>query len=200
MYSFGSMMTLIPVRQETSVAASGFWIGVESMTVEALTMAASHPRPVFCGRLSGDRSLQATDVETDAQAEWHDIALDSAVGQGYLLDLMRQRGPVDHVVLALDLLPSQIDLNNALTTSLDSVLAETRQVIEGLIVVTRGAEAVMASGVGAGMTVLYPDKVELMTPLAQGLRAFVQEFVAAEAERWAALGLSLALRSGSLVD
>ena len=113
---------------------------------------------------------------------------------------MRQRGPVDHVVLALDLLPSQIDLNNALTTSLDSVLAETRQVIEGLIVVTRGAEAVMASGVGAGMTVLYPDKVELMTPLAQGLRAFVQEFVAAEAERWAALGLSLALRSGSLVD
>jgi hypothetical protein len=122
------------------------------------------------------------------------------VGQGYLLDLMRQRGPVDHVVLALDLLPSQIDLNNALTTSLDSVLAETRQVIEGLIVVTRGAEAVMESGIGAGMTVLYPDKAELMTPLAQGLRAFVQEFVAAEAERWAALGLSLALRSGSLVD
>jgi len=39
-----------------------------------------------------------------------------------------------------------------------------------------------------------------MTPLTQGLRAFVQEFVAAEAERWAALGLSLALRSGSLVD
>ncbi|MAI94251.1 MAG: hypothetical protein CME45_04480 [Halieaceae bacterium] len=182
------------------MAASGFWIGVESMTVEDLTMAAAHPRPVFCGRLSGDRSLQSVDVEADAQAEWHDIALDSVEGQGYLLDLMRQRGPIDHVVLALNLLPSEIGLNDALTASLDSVLAETRQVIEGLIVVTRGAEAVMESGIGAGMTVLYPDKVELMTPLARGLLAFIQEFVAAEAERWAALGLSLALRSGSLVD
>ena len=200
MYSFGSMMTLTLVKQESSVAASGFWIGVESMTVEDLTMAAAHPRPVFCGRLSGDRSLQSVDVEADAQAEWHDIALDSVEGQGYLLDLMRQRGPIDHVVLALNLLPSEIGLNDALTASLDSVLAETRQVVEGLIVVTRGAEAVMESGIGAGMTVLYPDKVELMTPLARGLLAFIQEFVAAEAERWAALGLSLALRSGSLVD
>ena len=31
------------------------------------------------------------------QAEWHDLALTSPIGQGYLLDLLRQRGPIEHI-------------------------------------------------------------------------------------------------------
>ena len=66
--------------------------------------------------------------------------------------------------------------------------------------VTRGAEAVMAPGVGAGMTVLSPAKTGAMTPLARGLLAFVGEFVAAESARWQARGLSLALVSERSMD
>lgn len=184
------------------MAASGFWIGVESMTAEALAVAVAHPRPVFCGRSSGDDLPRAALAETGAKAEWHHgIALDTAIGQGYLLDLMRQRGPVERIVLALPLVStSEGGRTDALMTPLDTVLAETREIIEGLIVVIRGAEAVMEPGVGAGMTVLCPKMHEPKTSLARGVLAFVGEFVASESERWSDLGLSLALVSGGSID
>jgi len=135
-------------------------------------------------------------VASDRPGEWHDVALNTAIGQGYLLDLMRQRLPIEHIVL---LLPTMWGNPEAPQPSqplpLDSLLAQTRDVIEGLIVVVRGAEAMLEPGGGGGLTVLCTEVKGAMTPLERGLRAFVGEFVAAESERWRARGLSLALVS-----
>ena len=84
------------------MTASGFWIGVEGMSLSVLRAAAEHERPIFCGRLSLDHTLQAELGDLNELAEWHDVALDTAIGQGYLMDLLRQRTPIGSVVLALD--------------------------------------------------------------------------------------------------
>lgn len=196
MFLFGAANALALPEREFSLTASHWWIGVESMTASAVAAAARHPRPVFCGRLSGENPAGGRLVELDRPGEWHDVALNTAIGQGYLLDLMRQRLPIEHIVLSLPTMwgnpeapqPSQ-------PLPLDSLLAQTRDVIEGLIVVVRGAEAVMPPGGGGGLTVLCTEVQGAMTPLERGLRAFVGEFVAAESERWRARGLSLALVS-----
>ena len=83
------------------MTASAWWIGVESMTAAALTAAAAHPRPIFCGRLSVERSVQAVLADAGKRVEAHEVALHTAIGQGYLLDLMRQRMPIEHITLAL---------------------------------------------------------------------------------------------------
>jgi len=182
------------------VTASGFWIGVEAMTASVLTAAATHPRPVFCGRLAPDNPLQAAVEASGARAEWHDIALDNAVGQGYLLDLMRQRAPVEQVVWALPpLTTGQVGCEQAAAASLDTMLATTREITESLIAVLRGAESVLEAGVGAGVTVLCEGREAPMTPLARAVMAFVEAFVTAESERWAALGLSLTLASADSI-
>ena len=174
------------------MTSSGFWIGIESMTAEALAGAATHPRPIFCGRLTDDSPLRAAAAETGAHAEWHDVALDTAIGQGYLLDLMRQRAPIEQIVMAIS--PASIpDLS---MTSLDAMLAETGGAVESLVMVTRCAEAVMKPGARGGMTVLCLGG-ELMTSVGRGVTAFAEQFVAAESERWRSRGLSLTLSSAA---
>ena len=172
------------------MTSSGFWIGIESMSAEVLAGAATHPRPVFCGRLTRDSTLRAGVAETGAQAEWHDIALDTAIGQGYLLDLMRQRAPIEKIVMAI----SPASIPDVSTTSLDATLAETRGAVESLIMVTRCAEAVMEPNASGGMTVVCPGEGS-MTSVGRGVMGFVEKFVAAESERWRSRGLSLTLTS-----
>ncbi|MEK9585541.1 MAG: hypothetical protein VW039_05110, partial [Halieaceae bacterium] len=84
------------------MTASGFWIGVEAMPLSVLRAATAHERPIFCGRLPLDQELRAELGDLYERAEWHDMALDTAIGQGYVMDLLRQRSPVASVVLALD--------------------------------------------------------------------------------------------------
>ncbi len=183
------------------MTASAWWIGVESMTAAALTAAAAHPRPIFCGRLSLERSVQALLADAGKRVEAHEVALHTAIGQGYLLDLMRQRMPIEHITLALPAISTGQGVpSESSITPLDTVMTEAREVIESLIVVTRGAEAVLAPGVGVGMTVLCPAATGSRTPLARGLLAFVGEFVSAESARWQARGLSLALVSERSMD
>ena len=64
------------------------------MPVSVLRAAAEHERPIFCGRLPLDQELQAELGDLYERAEWHDVALDTAIGQGYLMDLLRQRPPL----------------------------------------------------------------------------------------------------------
>jgi len=183
------------------MAATGFWIGVESMTSAALTEAAKHPHPMFCGRLAAENSLRKELEASGVQAEWHDVALDTPVGQGYLLDLMRQRVPIEHVVWVLPPLPNaQFGGDEATSATLDTVLAATREITEGLLVMIRGAEALLQAGVGGGMTVSYDNWDEPVTPLAKGLMAFVETVVSAESQRWASLGLSLTLGPVSAIE
>ena len=183
------------------MAATGFWIGVESMTLSALTEAAKHPHPVFCGRLAAENSPRAELEASGGKAEWHDVALDTPVGHGCLLDLMRQRVPIERVVWALPTLPNaQFRGADAMSAPLDTVLAASREITEGLLVMIRGSEVLLQAGVGGGLTVSYDDRDEPVTPLAKGLMAFVETVVSAESQRWASLGLSLTLGPVSAIE
>lgn len=174
------------------MTASGFWIGVESMPRSVLRAALQHERPIFCGRLPADNILQTQLGDMSERAEWHEVALGTPIGQGYLLDLLRQRLPVDRVVLSLAASASGYDGTHK-TSPLDRLLPQARDVVEALLVVSRGAEAVMDPGTDASMTVVLGDCGEPATPLSEGLAAFVTRFAEAESKRWAEMGLSLSV-------
>lgn len=174
------------------MTGSHFWIGVECMPASVVQDAASHPRPILCGNLTDVADMRSAFGNSLEEAEWHDVALASPIGQGYLLDLLRQRGPIEHIVLALPAI-SCASLKSGDDTSrpLDDVLSETRHAIEGLIAVLRGAEATLDASIGAGLTLVRADLVEASSPVARALGAFADEWIASEAARWATLGLSL---------
>ena len=178
------------------MTASRFWIGVELMPASVLQDAASHPRPMLCGDLRGAAKMRTALGNRLEQAEWHEVALVSAIGQGYLLDLLRQRGPIEHIVLALPAISSaSLGAGDDTSPPLDDVLSETRHAIEGLIAVLRGAEATLDASFGAGLTLLRVDLAEASSPVARALGAFANEWIASEAARWATLGLSLSQMS-----
>jgi hypothetical protein len=105
------------------------------------------------------------------------------------------------MVWVLPTLPNaQFGDDEAMSAPLDTVLPATREITEGLIVMIRGAEALLQAGVGAGMTVSYDDRDEPVTPLAKGLMAFVETVVSTESQRWASLGLSLTLGPVSAIE
>ena len=178
------------------MTASHFWIGVECMPVSVVRDAASHPRPILCGNLADAADMRSALAKSLEQAEWHDLALASPIGQGYLLDLLRQRGPIEHIVLALPAIScAGIETGDDGSRSLDDVLSETRHALEGLIAVLRGAEATLDASAGAGLTLLRADTAEASSPMARALGAFADEWIASEVGRWATLGLSLSKMS-----
>ena len=174
------------------MTASRFWVGVEFMPASVVQAAASHPRPIFCGQLGDAAATRSALSNRLDQAEWHDMALASPIGQGYLLDLLRQRSPIEHIVLALPGISATSIVPAAdVLRPLDEVLSETRHAIEGLISVLRGAEATLDASIGAGLTLLRADLAEVSSPVARAMGAFADEWIASEASRWATLGLTL---------
>ena len=174
------------------MTASHFWIGVECMPVSVVRDAASHPRPILCGNLADAADMRSALAESLEQAEWHDLALASPIGQGYLLDLLRQRGPIEHIVLALPAIScARIETGDDASRPLDDALSGTRHALEGLIAVLRGAEATLDASAAAGLTLLRADTAEASSPMSRALGAFADEWIASEAGRWATLGLSL---------
>ena len=183
------------------MTASRFWIGVELMPASVLRDAASHPRPILCGDLSGGAEMRSALGNSLEQAEWHDLALATPLGQGYVSDLFRQRGPIERIVLALPAISSvSIEPAEDATQSLDELLSETRHAIEGLITVLRGAEATLDASIGAGLTLLRADLGEASSPVARALGAFADEWIDREASRWTAQGLSLSQLTIESVD
>ena len=187
-----------PAEPRFSVAARGFWIGVEAMPTSVLHAATKHEWPIFCGQLPLNKGLQAQLSELNARAEWHDVALGTPIGQGYLMDLLRRRLPVDNVALALDVSVNDGQADGQFVP-LDELLARVRRIVETLLVVTRGAEATIPSGSGA-LTVLLIRKSMPPEPLTEGLAAFVEQFVSAEAARWAVRGRSLRIERADSCD
>ena len=178
------------------MTASHFWIGVDCMPASVVQDAASHPRPILCGNLADAADMRSALSNILGQAEWHDLVLASPIGQGYLLDLLRQRGPIEHIVLALPVIScASLDAGDDTSRPLDDVLSEARHAIEGLIAVLRGAEATLDASAGAGLTLLKADLVEASSPVARALGAFADEWIAGETARWATLGLSLSQMS-----
>ena len=160
------------------------------MPRSVLRAALQHERPIFCGRLPADNILQTQLGLISERAEWHEVALGTPIGQGYLLDLLRQRLPVDRVVLSLAGWESGYSGVHP-APALDRALALARDVVEALLVVSRGAEAVMDPDTDASMTIMLGGYGESATPLTEALEAFVMRFVQAESKRWAVMGLSL---------
>ena len=74
---------------------------MECVPVSVLQDAALHPRPILCGGLPDVAAVRSALNSSLEQAEWHNLTLASPIGQGYLLDLLRQQGPIEHMVLAL---------------------------------------------------------------------------------------------------
>ena len=178
------------------MAASHFWIGVERMPASVVQDAASHPRPILCGNLADAAEMRSALGNSLEQAEWHDVTLATPIGQGHLLDLLRQRGPIEHIVLALPAIScASVEPSEDASRPLDDLLSETRDAIEGLIIVLRGAEATLDASIGAGLTLLRADTAEASSPVARALGAFADEWIANEAARWATLGLSLSQMS-----
>ena len=174
------------------MTASHFWIGVEYMRALVMQDAASHPRPILCGNLADAADLRSALVKSQVQAEWQDLLLASPIGQGYLLDLLKQRGPIEHIVLALPAIScASLGAGDDTSRPLDDVLSDTRHAVEGLIAVLRGAEATLDASAGAGLTLLRADTAETSSPIARALGAFADQWIASEAARWATLGLSL---------
>ena len=166
------------------------------MPASVVQDAASHPRPILCGNLADAADMRSALTKSLEQAEWHDLALASPIGQGYLLDLLRQRGPIEHILLALPAIscggPAAGDDPSR---PLNDVLSETRHAVEGLIAVMRGAEATLDASIDAGLTLLRADTAEASSPMARALGAFADEWIASEAGRGATLGLSLSQMS-----
>ncbi len=160
------------------------------MPRSVLRAALQHERPIFCGCLPTDNALQTQLGHISERAEWHEVALGTPIGQGYLLDLLRQRLPVDRVVLSLAGWESGYSGVHP-EPALDRLLAHARDVVEALLVVSRGAEAVMDPNTGASMTILLGDCGEPAMPLTEALAAFATRFAQAESKRWAELGLAL---------
>ena len=183
------------------MTASHFWIGVECMPASVLRDAASHPRPILCGDLADAADMRSALGNSLGQAEWHDVALASPIGQGYLLDLLRQRGPIEHIVLALPAIScGSLEAGDDTSRPLDDVLSETRHATEGLITLLRGAESTLDALIGAGLTLLRADTAEGSSPVARALGAFADQWIANEAARWASLGLSLSQSMVKSVD
>ena len=183
------------------MTASRFWVGVEFMPDSVVQAAASHPRPIFCGQIAEAAAIRSALSNRLDQAEWHDLVLTSPIGQGYLLDLLRQRGPIEHIFLALPAIScaSAEPVGDA-PRPLDEVLLETRHAIEGFIAVLRGAEAALDGAIGAGLTLLRVDPAEHSSPMVHALAAFTDKWIARETERWATQRLSLAQLMVESVD
>ena len=178
------------------MTASRFWVGVEFMPASFVQAAASHPRPILCGQIADAAATRSALSNRLEQAEWHDLALASPIGQGYLLDLLRQRGPIEHIVLALPTIScARIETGDDASRPLDDLQSETRHALEGLIAVLRGAEATLDASAAAGLTLLRADTAEASSPMARALGAFADEWIASEAGRWATLGLYLSQMS-----
>ncbi|MEK9592388.1 MAG: hypothetical protein VW035_00680 [Luminiphilus sp.] len=178
----------------------GFWIGIESMCIEELRLAARHPMPIFCGQLAGSEpqrnavsEIRETGAEALSPAEWHDVSLFTTIGQGLMLDLLRQRSPVEQITLAL---PVSQPVHGAVSTASgqpsEAILGG--QAVDALIRLSRGALAVLDAQLGGGLTILLPPLPDDARPLELALDAFVEQFMVAESEQWASRGLQLSLR------
>lgn len=191
------MFLFVNPQAGVRVTASSIWVGVEHLPIEALRQAARHPRPVFCGRLAAcDARRDAVEVVRRAvnwpggEPEWHEAEIGTTIGQGAVLDLLRQRWPVEEVILVQPQWQADLGSDSGLGTTAEES-AYAREVLDGLLVVTRGAAASLDTDVGSGMRVLVPKQSACDTPLVAGLSALVDQFIVIEAENWAARGMSL---------
>jgi len=179
------------------MSAGRLWVGVDSLLRLDLAPVMVRPGTTLCGRSSHGESLRQAIAAGLAAAgasahppEWHDVGVDTTVGLGYVSDLLRQRAPLEHIVLVLP------EWDNALNGSppLDEVLAHAHSVVSAVITLVRGARTALSEGGAAGMTLLTSGEPP-KTPAGAALSAFVTRYVSEEAATFQERGLSLMIVS-----
>ena len=163
-------------------------------------------RQVFCGRLAAIESLRvAVNEQTfngqsgDLAPEWHDADAGTTIGAGLLSDLLRQRRPVEEVVLMLPPWdarhhPASLEAGFQVPSEVPSevTLDHTRSFVERIAMSAAAARAVMSPSESIGMTILSPTTPAL-TALGAGLQALTETWADVERSWWQERHLQLAL-------
>ena len=185
------------------MTAKSIWIGVEALPIELMGLALNHPSPIFCGRLSDcqehvevAQSVLAHAGPELAEPDWHEVAIGTTTGQGYLSDLLRQCGPVEQIVWVWPERAVALAEQSA-AMPLDEALIKARTVIEGVMVMASGAAAARAPESGITVTLLLPDSVPANSPYEQGLWAFIERFAATANASSRPMGVSFRLLTQS---
>ena len=193
--------------------ASCIWIGIEHLAIDVAVGAVRshrHTRQVFCGGLAAAEGLRAavneqtsTGQSGDLEPEWHDADPGTIIGAGLLSDLLRQRSPVEEVVLVLPPWDArhhpasteagcQVPLEVPLEVTLEVTLDHARGFVESIAMCAAAAKAVMSSPESIGMTILSPTTPAL-TALGAGLQALTEAWADVERSWWQDRRLQLAL-------
>ena len=190
--------------------ASCIWIGIEHLAIDVAVGAVRshrHTRQVFCGGLAAAEGLRAavneqtsTGQSGDLEPEWHDADPGTIIGAGLLSDLLRQRSPVEEVVLVLPPwdarhhpapLGTGVEVSLAVP-SLEVTLDHTRGFVESVVMSAAAARAVMSPPESIGMTILSPATLA-HSALGAGLQALTETWTYVEQSSWQDQGLQLAL-------
>ena len=190
--------------------ASCIWIGIEHLAIDVAVGAVRshrHTRQVFCGGLAAAEGLRAavneqtsTGQSGDLEPEWHDADPGTIIGAGLLSDLLRQRSPVEEVVLVLPPwdarhhpapLGTGVEVSLAMP-SLEVTLDHTRGFVESVVMSAAAARAVMSPPESIGMTILS-SATSAHSALGAGLQALTETWTYVEQSSWQDQGLQLAL-------
>ena len=189
--------------------ASCIWIGIEHLAIDVAVGAVQshrHSRQVFCGWLAAAEGLRvAVNEQTstgqlgDLTPEWHDTDAGTTIGVGLLSDLLRQRRPVEEVVLVLPPwnarqhpAPSEAALQVPSEVPLEVALDHVRGFVERIAMSAAAAKAVMSPPESIGMTILSPT-TPAQSALGAGLQAFMETWTDIEQSCWQDQGLQLAI-------
>ena len=189
--------------------ASCIWIGIEHLAIDVAVGAVQsrrHSRQVFCGRLAAAEGLRvavneqtSTGQSGDLTPEWHDADAGTTIGAGLLSDLLRQRRPVEEVVLVLPPwnarqhpAPSVAALQVPSEVPLEVTLDHARCFVERIAMSAAAARAVMSPPESIGMTILSPTAPAL-TALGAGLQALTETWADVERSWWQDRRMQLAL-------
>ena len=189
--------------------ASCIWIGIEHLAIDVAVGAVQshrHSRQVFCGWLAAAEGLRvavneqtSTGQSGDLEPEWHDADAGTTIGVGLLSDLLRQRRPVEEVVLVLPPwnarehpAPSEAALQVPSEVPLEVTLDHARGFVERIAMSAAAAKAVMSPPESIGMTILSPT-TPAQSALGAGLQAFMETWTDIEQSCWQDQGLQLAI-------
>ena len=189
--------------------ASCIWIGIEHLAIDVAVGAVQshrHSRQIFCGRLAAAEGLRVAVNEQssigqsgDLEPEWHDADAATIIGTGLLSDLLRQRRPVEEVVLVLPPwnarqhpAPSEAALQVPSEVPLEVALDHARGFVERIAMSAAAARAAMSPTESIGMTILSPT-TPAQSALGAGLQAFMETWTDIEQSCWQDQGLQLAL-------
>lgn len=171
------------------------WVGLEHMASWLWPLAVGDGQAVFLGA-GGDASVWRQALMEQAEAsgvvarDCHDANLKTIVGQCRAADLIRQRGPLAHIVHCLPQWDT-FDPEPGGSTTRDDVAALLSEVTEGVMTISRAALATLAPGGESSYTLLGQSTDSQCGPAGTAAEAFVRTWVESSQDTWRSSGLGL---------